>query len=858
MGKIPELLAPAGSMESLKAAVNAGADAIYLAGKSFGARHYSANFNDNELKEAVDFAHLNGVNVYVTVNTLIKDHELKKVAEYLIFLYKIGVDAILVQDTGVVELAKNIVPDLKLHASTQKTIHNLEGVKWASEMGFKRVVLSREMELSEIEEINQNISSKIELEIFAHGALCYSYSGQCLISSFIGGRSGNRGMCAQPCRRKYDLVYGEKDSYGRPIKLKTVPLKDKYLLSTRDLALYENLDKICKSSIHSLKIEGRMRSPEYVAIVVSIYRKALDSIKRGKWSPNKEDINNLKLVFSRDFTQGYILDGKYNKVMGRDLPGNRGIYIGSILNYNKGDRTALVEIKGDIIPQKGDGLVFTYEGEQDYGLILNKIPEVKNNIFKLKVKRPLNKGAKLYLTKRKSLLDKAQQIIGGNSKNQISADLHISIKNNGSILIKNKFNSINGRLKLEMTPEYKMEKALKKPLDEETIIKQFSKTGGTPFKIVNINIDYPGGLFAPIGELNRIRREMFEKMQTMAISSFKPSDDKIEKTYAKLDKFEKNDTTTFNSKSNKEIFLGAYVDSLNVLKASAEIGLTKIYFNPFNLYTVKCNSKDEINYEEQIRLIEEALSICKTNKTDLILKLPQINSDNFLNDINPFLVSLFKIGINKIMVGNIGAAKFILNLNSDINLFASSALNIWNHISINPLLDYFKSFTISPELSGKEVKYLASSIKQKNNETELELVVQGNMESLISKDCLPCLYEPVKDQDLFLGIRDIKNHVFPLKLDRECRTYVLNSVELSLIDYVPKITNMEINSIILDLQGRTEEYAAHICSIYNKVVDLDFNSKNQKNNLKKLKNDSKSIALGGITTGNFIRGITEE
>ncbi len=291
--EIPELLAPAGSMESLKAAVNAGADAVYLSGKQFGARHYAANFDNEDLKEAVHYAHLRGVKVYVTVNTLVKDHELPDLAKYLLFLYENGADAILVQDVGVARIAKELVPDLNIHASTQMTIHNTEGVKWAAELGFKRVVLAREMKLAEIEEIGKNIGSEqIELEIFAHGALCYSYSGQCLLSSFIGGRSGNRGMCAQPCRKPYDLVLGEKDEYGRPVNTNRSRIKENYLLSTRDLAIYKYLDKISKSSVSSLKIEGRMRSPEYVAVVVSTYRKALDSIKKRRWKPGKKDINN--------------------------------------------------------------------------------------------------------------------------------------------------------------------------------------------------------------------------------------------------------------------------------------------------------------------------------------------------------------------------------------------------------------------------------------------------------------------------------------------------------------------------------------------------------------------------------------
>ena len=222
--RLPEPLSPAGSPEAFRAAVAAGADAVYLSGKRFGARKSAANFTDAELEEAVTYAHCRDIRVYVTINTLIHDRELADVGDYLIRLYSIGVDAVLVQDIGVVALAREIVPSLPLHASTQMTIHSTAGVKWAAEQGFSRVVLARELTLEEITRIaRETADSGIGLEVFAHGALCYCYSGQCLLSSVIGGRSGNRGMCAQPCRKPYTLMTGDTDEYGRPKDLHELP-----------------------------------------------------------------------------------------------------------------------------------------------------------------------------------------------------------------------------------------------------------------------------------------------------------------------------------------------------------------------------------------------------------------------------------------------------------------------------------------------------------------------------------------------------------------------------------------------------------------------------------------------------------
>lgn len=334
---LPELLAPAGSPEAFRAAVAAGADAVYLSGRKFGARAYAQNFTGPEIEEAIAYAHARGVRGYITVNTLLHDRELAAVGEYLVWLYSIGADAVLIQDIGVAALAREVVPGLPLHASTQMTIHNADGVRWAAEMGFSRVVLARELSLDEINAIARSTkNTNIGLEVFVHGALCYCYSGQCLLSSVIGGRSGNRGMCAQPCRKPYTLVTGESDSYGRPVRLQDVPLPERYLLSPKDLCTVKDLERLVHSPVVSLKIEGRMKSPEYVATVVSTYRKALDA-HAGSTAPEQDaDMRTLALAFNRGFTKGYLLGQKCNCATER-LSRNYCNYATECLsrNYNK-------------------------------------------------------------------------------------------------------------------------------------------------------------------------------------------------------------------------------------------------------------------------------------------------------------------------------------------------------------------------------------------------------------------------------------------------------------------------------------------------------------------------------------------
>ncbi len=299
-----ELLAPAGGMSRLKAAIQSGADAVYLGGPCFGARHSADNFSEDELKEAVEYAHLYGVDVHVTVNTLIKEKELQRLEEYIKFLAVAGVDAILVQDMGVARIVKKVCPQMPLHASTQMTVTSLEGVKYLEDNGFSRVVLARELSYDEIKHICEG--AKAQIEVFVHGAICMSYSGQCLMSSIIGGRSGNRGRCAQPCRLPYTLCSdGKKDLSA-------------HILSPKDMALINEIDKLKKIGVKSLKIEGRLKRAEYVSAVTGIYRKYIDNTK----PVEKSDIKELQDAFSRGFTDGYFKNKLGKDMMSHNNPSN--------------------------------------------------------------------------------------------------------------------------------------------------------------------------------------------------------------------------------------------------------------------------------------------------------------------------------------------------------------------------------------------------------------------------------------------------------------------------------------------------------------------------------------------------------
>ncbi|SDX41183.1 DUF3656 domain-containing U32 family peptidase [Tepidimicrobium xylanilyticum] len=386
LDKNVELLAPVGSMESLFAAVQNGADAVYLGGKLFNARQYASNFDKDELKYAIEYAHLRGVKVYVTVNILIDDDEMKDTLDYIKYLYEIDVDGIIVQDLGLAYLIKKLFPDLPLHGSTQMTINNLPGALFLQKLGFERVVLAREVPLEEIKYIHQN--SNIELEGFIHGALCVCYSGQCLMSSIIGGRSGNRGTCAQPCRMAYSLI-----DYSSGEELSDL-WNIKYVLSPKDLNTIEVLDSIVDSGIASLKIEGRMKRPEYVAVIVKNYRKALDL---GIDSITEEDKKDIYEIFNRGFTKGLPFKDFGRKFISYDRPDNRAVPSDQLLNrakdsFSKENIKFPIEMEMEILIDKPAKLCLKYEGESI---------EIKSDL-------KVEKGKKVVLTKERVLAQLAK------------------------------------------------------------------------------------------------------------------------------------------------------------------------------------------------------------------------------------------------------------------------------------------------------------------------------------------------------------------------------------------------------------------------------------------------------------------
>ena len=501
-----ELLAPVGKLENAYAAIENGADAIFVGGKQFNARAFADNFTDNELEKIIAYCKLRDVKTHITVNTLVKNEELPAMFDYLHYLQSLGVDALIVQDLGVVSMIKKYFPHLAIHASTQMTAHSLQDVEFLKAQGFERVVLSRELNLKEIKEIKEQ--SGIEIETFVHGALCYSYSGQCLFSSLIGGRSGNRGRCAQPCRMQYSLYQNEKNV-----------IDELHLLSPKDICGIDFLPALVESGIDSLKIEGRMKSPEYVASVVKVYRKYLDLAIQNpnNYKVETSDLEELQSIFNRGgFSKGYYFQKSGKDMLTEKTPKNIGLKIGHVVDYNKKSKMATIYTDKALNP--GDGLEI-WNKHKHTGAGISKHYEAGKN-FTVLVADGADKGSLVYLSKNHTLLKELKKTYEKmnrkvDSKAQVVGKIGLPIEY--TLTYKKLAVTVYGDV---------LEKATNVPTSKDSVIKQLSKFGSTSFKVQEFECKWDEEAFVVISKLNELRRqatmELEEKILSQGNSLTKP------------------------------------------------------------------------------------------------------------------------------------------------------------------------------------------------------------------------------------------------------------------------------------------------------------------------------------------------
>ena len=605
-----ELLSPAGNIECLKAAINNGADACYLGGKSFGARAFAGNFTNEELKEATQYAHLYGVKIYITVNTIIYNNEVNDFIEYIKYLYQIGVDALIMQDIGMISLVRQTFPNFEIHASTQLHNHNNEGIKALKDLGVTKVVLDREMTLEQIENINVDI----EKEVFIHGALCNSYSGCCLFSSLNGGRSGNRGECTQPCRLPYKLIKNGK----------YISNEDKYLLSTKELNTINNFDKLMNSDIISFKIEGRMKSPSYVGYVTKLYRSLIDNYNN-KITTKEED--NLKILFNRSFTSGYLFK---DKVMNINTSNHLGLEIGKVLDINKNK----IKIKLDKDLYQEDGIRFKNSNK---GMIANYIYN-ENNLLINKA----SKGDIIYLDNKINLKDKDilvktsstyldKEIISTSIK-KIPVDIEVTLENNYLIIIfkDNNNNIVKDKIKVD-TP-------IKRSTTSEEVKEKLTKLGRTPFICNNINININKDIFANMKDLNNIRRELCNKLIK-------------ERTSIKRDIIINKYNLNYQKDTNYNIEVSLLARTKDQVQAALDMNIDRIYVDSGLYQEYKDNNKvylrlprvvNNYNYDSNNILATELGAINKYQNKNQI-------SDYYLNVVNNYSIKyLLDKGVKRV------------------------------------------------------------------------------------------------------------------------------------------------------------------------------------------------------------------
>ena len=601
-----ELLSPVGNMETLLFAVASGADAVYLGGKKFGARAYANNFNDEEMLKAIKYCHLYGVKIYITVNTIIYENEFESVIKYIEFLHTNGVDAIIMQDLGLISYCKHVFPNLEIHASTQAHNHNKEGLLALKELGVKRIVLARELSLSEI----NNLDVDIEKEVFIHGALCISYSGCCLFSSMNGRRSGNRGECVGSCRMPYSLY--EED--------KLIPTKGDYLISAKTLCTIEHLEELLKSNITSFKIEGRMKSPYYVGYITRIYRNLIDNYYENKpLTVTSEELDNIKLLYNQELTPGFLFSDSKSKIVNELTPNHIGIPIGEVISYDS--KYIKIKLSKDLNQEDGIRL------PNNEGMIVNKLYNEKlllvNNIKQGSIAVIDNKINLNNLGKVLKTIDiNLHKSIATITTQKIAVNIKCTAKENKKLelIIDDGINNIKKEGSV-------IELAINSITTKSRVEEQLSKLGNSPFIIKNIIVDCDNNIFIPIKDLNEIRRLAVEELINIRENSKK-------EVIINKENLNMEPTTSLNN-----ISISALVRNEEQLNTLLALDIDRIYITDYNLYnkykhnkklyyrTPRVNNHPKEMNNEQL-LITELGSINKYNKNNKII------SDYYLNVVN--------------------------------------------------------------------------------------------------------------------------------------------------------------------------------------------------------------------------------
>ena len=772
MNKI-EVLAPAGTIESLYAAINKGADAVYLGGNKFSARAYASNFDNENMQKAIDYAHSYGVKIYVTINTILKENEIEEAVRYVGYLYEIGADALIIQDLGLFKRIKEEYPDLELHASTQMTIHNGEAAIYFKEKGFHRLVLSREMTIEEIKHISTDLN--IETEMFVHGAICVSYSGQCLMSSIIGGRSGNRGRCAQPCRMEYTLK-GEKSGEQKG-----------HLLSPKDMCTIDDVKDIVESGTHSLKIEGRMIRPEYVAGVVDNYRKAVDKVLFKTKYNVQEGKGQLLQLFNRSgFTNAYLKGNTGKDMMSFNSPKNAGVPLGLV------DKAGEIKLKESL--SLGDGIRYRDKGFSVSKILLNGKEVTSANRGDVVKLFPIDykKGDELFKSLNKQLFDDLEDYIKPYNK-KISLDAKVKFIVDSPIEI----TILHNNKEYIFTGEV-VQKAEKRPLDKERVEEALKKSGDVPFKLNKIEFTHFEDGFLRIADLNNLRRDAFEGIIKSICKESRRKRPKKEDKKASPIKQNNTDITEVYSCITKE-----------QLQALLDSNVKNIAFDIFSREMGALRASDIIDtfekYSKDLNLYVKTSSIIK-GEFDRVC--------SSIDKVKPYIKGL--------ITSNIG----LINVYKDsLMIIGDYKLNIMNSQSLAFYQNEITIPTLSMELNRGEIKEIL-----RNNKGNNAYVIYGKPELMISEYCpigstfggrktnVNCNAICTRDRFTLIDRVNERNRVMT---DLFCRSYILNPVPLNLFDEVNNLKEIGIKTFRFDFRDESYEDVIKVLNMYRNSEDYD-------------------------------------
>lgn len=795
-----ELLSPVGDFECLKAAVQNGADSVYFGASNFSARASATNFDLEHLQEAITYAKLRGVHTHLTLNTLIKENEFEEAVNLASKAYTYGIDAIIVQDLGLANYLISHFPDLPIHASTQMTIHNLEGALEVENLGFKRAVLSRELSLSEIQYICHN--TKIEIETFIHGALCISYSGQCLFSSMVGGRSGNRGKCAQPCRLPYTLM--------QKTTTQEMPIHQGYLLSTKDLCGLSFIPQLIQAGVICFKIEGRMKSPEYVATVTRIYRKYIDLALSSKpYEIDKQDKKALALVFNR----GGFSDGHFNSSPNRNLifpekQNHMGLYLGNVSNIKANRGHVFINVAdtlaiGDTIQFEKENTNYTVSELMVKGRNTS-IVEEKELIEIGRMKGNIHIGDKVYKISSKELTNQAKFSYQGEHK-KIKLNAYIKMELGKPIVLEvstlhkqsdSLYQDIHACIMSKVVPV----EATSKPITQERIQMQLNKTTESIFTFANIRIDLEPNLFLPcISVLNELRRTALQEIEQVIKSRISRKERTLSYTRPAISSTSSN--PLFSSLPKTALLLNTLQEKedYTILK-----NVDKLYI-PLKFFSYK-------KYESLLTIL------CHQFST--YIYLPTIIKSNYKNILSNVIEnSIERYHIKGFVLSNIASGIFLQEMlpqyGQKFEYISNYTLNVYNHESEQVLKQLgIQKITISPELSKQSILELC-----KDTSIKRELMVYGRIPLMSSNycflgqtnHCYPTCGTKCQEENSSYSLKDRLGYTFPILPDNiQTVSTIYNSKILSIDPH-----DFPVDSIRMDI---LEESIPQINSIIETIL----------------------------------------